>query len=35
MDQRAEFDEELEEAWPEEDGLPQNAAEYQRQVIIL
>ena len=30
MDQRAEFDEELEEAWPEEDGLPQNAAEYQR-----
>ncbi len=34
MDQRAEFDEELEEAWPEEDGLPQNAAEYQRQESV-
>lgn len=34
VDQRAEFDEELEEAWPEEDGLPQNAAEYQRQESV-
>ena len=34
MDQRAEFGDELDEVLPEEDDLPQNAAEYQQRESI-